>query len=75
LSECTLYVTLEPCAMCSGATAWSQMGKVVFGASDPKGGYSKYSPTILHPKTQVINGILEEECLAIIQDYFKTKRK
>lgn len=75
LSECTLYVTLEPCAMCSGAAAWSQLGKIVYGASDPKGGYSKFSPSILHPKSQVVKGVLEEECKAILQEYFKAKRK
>lgn len=75
LKECVLYVTLEPCAMCSGAASWSQIGKIVYGASDPKGGFSKFSPSILHPKTIVIHGILAEESGTLIQDYFKSKRE
>ena len=75
LKDCVLYVTLEPCAMCSGAALWSQMGKIVYGASDPKGGFTKFSPSILHPKTKVIQGILADESATLIQDYFKSKRE
>lgn len=74
LNECTLYVTVEPCPMCAGALAWSQIGKVVYGASDPKRGYSKFSPSLLHPKTEVISGVLAEECSTIVTDFFKNKR-
>ena len=75
LKDCTLYVTLEPCAMCSGASSWTQIGKIVYGASDPKGGYLKFSPSVLHPKTKVVHGILAEEAKVLMQDYFKNKRK
>lgn len=74
LNACTLYVTLEPCVMCGGALAWSQIGKVVFGAYDAQRGYSKFKPTILHPKTEVIGGILENECATLVKDFFKKKR-
>ena len=73
LQECTLYVTLEPCQMCAGASYWTQLGKIVFGASDPKRGYQHYKTT-LHPKTKVIGGVLEEECSAIIKKFFINKR-
>ena len=75
LNDCILYVTLEPCAMCSGAATWSQIGKIVYGASDPKGGYSKFSPSILHPKTEIVKGVLGEECKNLMQNYFKEKRE
>ena len=75
LNDCTLYVTIEPCAMCSGASAWAQIGKIVYGASDSKGGYLKFSPSILHPKTEVISGVLSEEAKELMQDYFKNKRR
>lgn len=74
LHECTMYVTLEPCPMCAGALAWSQISRVVYGAPDPQRGYSKYSPNILHPKTEVTGGILKEECEALIKDFFAKKR-
>ena len=74
LDNCTLYVTLEPCAMCAAALSWSQIGRIVYGASDPKRGYTLYSPSLLHPKTEVIRGILEESCSSIIRDFFKFKR-
>ena len=74
LNECTLYVTVEPCPMCAGALAWSQIGKVVYGASDPKRGFSKFSPSLMHPKTEVVSGILAEECSTIVTDFFKNKR-
>lgn len=75
LKNCTLYVTLEPCSMCASASAWTQVGKIVYGASDPKKGFSKFNPSLLHPKTEIVSGILETECLALLQDFFKTKRK
>ena len=74
LNECTLYVTIEPCPMCAGALAWSQIGKVVYGASDPKRGFSKFSPSLMHPKTEVVSGVLAEECSTIVTDFFKNKR-
>ena len=74
LNGCTLYVTVEPCPMCAGALAWSQIGKVVYGASDPKRGFSKFSPSLMHPKTEIVSGILAEECSAIVTDFFKNKR-
>lgn len=74
LNECTLYVTLEPCVMCAGALYWSQIGKVVYGASDEKRGYSKVENNLLHPKTEVVSGILKEECAELIKTFFKTKR-
>lgn len=74
LDQCTLYVTVEPCVMCAGAIAWSQLGRLVFGASDEKRGYQRYAPEALHPKTEVTNGILAEECSALMKDFFKSKR-
>jgi tRNA(adenine34) deaminase len=74
LTDCTLYVTLEPCAMCAGASGWTQISKIIFGAHDKKRGYSKYSSRLLHPKTTVVSGILELECGKLLTDYFKTKR-
>ncbi|MCW3077305.1 MAG: tRNA-specific adenosine deaminase [Bacteroidetes bacterium] len=75
LMDCVLYVTLEPCVMCAGALCWSQIGKIVYGASDPKKGFSLLSENILHPKTQVLKGILAGECEAIVKDFFMKKRK
>ena len=75
LSDCTLYVTVEPCVMCGGALAWSQIGRVVYGAKDPKRGYSTYSERIMHPKTEVVAGILREECEAMMSDFFVSLRK
>ncbi|MBN2164754.1 MAG: nucleoside deaminase [Marinilabiliaceae bacterium] len=74
LRNCTLYVTLEPCAMCAGALAWSQIGRIVYGASDEKRGFTKHSPSLLHPKTEVTEGILNDECRIIVKDFFKMKR-
>lgn len=74
LNECTLYVTLEPCVMCAGALNWSQLKRIVYGASDAKRGFSRCQPPLLHPKTMVIEGILKEQCQEIIQDFFKNKR-
>lgn len=75
LSDCILYVTLEPCLMCAGAIFWARPAKVVYGASDPKRGYSILNKAVLHPKTEVIPGILEAECANLITGYFKAKRK
>ena len=73
LNDCVLYVTLEPCVMCAGALAWSQIGKIVYGASDEKRGYKKLAPGAVHPKTEIVGGVLETECRELIQDFFKTK--
>ena len=67
LTDCTLYVTVEPCVMCAGAIAWSQMGRLVFGASDEKRGYQRYAPDALHPKTKVLQGIMAEECALLMK--------
>ena len=75
LPECALYVTVEPCVMCAGALAWSQIGKVVYGAADPKRGYSTYSNRILHPKTEVVSGFMEQECREIMEEFFKKLRR
>ncbi len=74
LSDCTLYVTIEPCVMCAGALGWAQIKKIVYGASDEKRGYSKFAPDALHPKTEVVSGVLAEECVTLMQDFFKRKR-
>ena len=74
LDVCTLYVTVEPCIMCAGAIGWSQLGRLVYGASDPKRGFSVFAPKALHPKTEVVKGILEEECGALMKSFFKRKR-
>lgn len=74
LDKCTLYVTVEPCPMCAAALAWSQVKRVVFGAPDSKRGYSKFTPSLMHPKTEVVGGILADECGKIISDFFKAKR-
>jgi tRNA(adenine34) deaminase len=75
LNQCTLYVTVEPCAMCAGAIAWSQVQRVVYGASDDKRGYSTLSERIMHPKTEVVRGVLKEECEALMLQFFATLRK
>jgi len=75
LNECVLYVTLEPCLMCAGALYWSHITKVVYGASDDKKGFSKLNQPILHPKTIVVKGVLEEECSTLLKDFFALKRK
>ena len=74
LTDCTLYVTVEPCVMCAGAIAWAQMGKLVFGAGDEKRGYRRYAPQALHPKTEVVTGVKSEECAQLMKDFFKKKR-
>ena len=75
LTQCTLYVTVEPCIMCGGAIAWSQLGRVVYVAADPKRGYSTYSERIMHPKTQVVSGVLRERCEELMQRFFADLRK
>lgn len=74
LTDCTLYVTLEPCTMCAGALGWSQISKVVWGADDPRRGFSGIAPNALHPKTKIVKGVLADECLRLVTDFFKTKR-
>ena len=74
LSDCTLYVTVEPCPMCAAAMNWAQVGRVVYGAIDPRRGYSMFSPSLLHPRTEVSAGLLSEECAALVKDFFKSLR-
>jgi tRNA(adenine34) deaminase len=74
LSDCTLYVTLEPCVMCAGALHWAQIDKVVFGASDPKKGFLKIKDSILHPKTEILSGIMELECKTLVDTFFRELR-
>ena len=74
LTSCTLYVTMEPCVMCAGAIGWAQISRVVYGASDPKRGFTKYAPHALHPKAEVISGILEKECGELVKTFFQKKR-
>lgn len=74
LKECTLYVTVEPCVMCAGALAWSQIGRVVYGADDPKRGYTTVGGAIFHPRTVVESGVLREECEVLMKDFFKGLR-
>ena len=75
LTDCTLFVTVEPCVMCAGAIAWAQFAEVVYGANDEKRGFSRYSSQILHPKTKLTKGILAEDCEKIMKDFFAVKRK
>jgi tRNA(adenine34) deaminase len=74
LDECTLYVTVEPCVMCAGAAFWTQVGRVVYGARDEKRGYSLVASNLLHPRTKIDSGILEEECSALMKQFFRNKR-
>ncbi len=74
LNDCTLFVTLEPCAMCAGALGWAHTGRIVYGASDPKRGFRKFAPNALHPKTEIVGGVLETECGELMQEFFKKKR-
>lgn len=74
LSDCTLYVTVEPCPMCAGALNWAQLGKLVFGADDPKRGYSLFCPSLLHSRTEVHSGVLAEQCSALVSEFFKSRR-
>ena len=74
LTDCTLYVTVEPCPMCAAALGWSQISRIVYGAPDPKRGYTGFSPSLLHPKTEVTAGVLASECSELVSGYFKGKR-
>ena len=74
LSDCTLYVTVEPCVMCAGAIAWSQLGRLVFGAADEKRGYQKFAPQSLHPKTEVVQGVMEDDCARLMKGFFQRRR-
>ena len=74
LNDCTLYVTVEPCPMCAGAIAWSQLGKLVYGAEDEKRGYHRYAPDVLHPKTEVVRGVCADEATALMKRFFASKR-
>ena len=74
LDQCTLYVTLEPCVMCAAASSWAQIDRIVYGARDPKAGYSRIIQDIIHPKTKVRSGILEKECSELISQFFRDKR-
>ena len=74
LNDCTLYVTVEPCPMCAGALAWSQIGRIVYGVSDPKRGFSTISDNMLHPRTVVTSGVLAEECEALMKNFFAKLR-
>lgn len=74
LTDCTLYVTVEPCPMCAGAIAWAQMGRLVYGAGDEKRGYLRYSPDVLHPKTEVTSGVCAIEATALMKKFFANKR-
>lgn len=75
LPKAALYVTVEPCIMCAGAIAWAQVGRVVWGADDPKKGYRTYSERVFHPKTEVVRGVLGEECEALMTEFFATLRR
>jgi tRNA(adenine34) deaminase len=75
LKDCTLYVTLEPCTMCAGALQWSQISRVVFGASDPKRGAMSFKPTLFHPSTEIIGGIEKDACLHLLTSFFRDKRQ
>lgn len=75
LTDCTLYVTVEPCVMCAGALGWSQIARVVYGAADEKRGFGKLAHDALHPKTEVTSGVLEAECASLMREFFKGKRR
>lgn len=74
LTGCTLYVTVEPCPMCAAALNWAQVGRIVWGAPDPKRGYTMYTPSLLHPKTEVSSGVLEADCSEIVSAFFRARR-
>ena len=74
LNDCTLYVTVEPCVMCAGALGWSQIGRVVYGAEDEKRGFRRFAPQALHPKTELVSGVMEEECALLMKEFFQRKR-
>ena len=74
LTDCTLYVTVEPCVMCAGALGWSQISRIVYGTPDEKRGFQRFAPKALHPRTQVTSGVMAEECAELMQRFFKEKR-
>ena len=74
LSECTLYVTVEPCVMCAGALGWSQIKRIVYGTADEKRGFRRFAPEALHPRTEVVAGVMEQECARLMKDFFQKKR-
>ncbi len=74
LQDCTLYVTVEPCPMCAGASRWAQIAKIVCGTAEPKFGFQLYTPSILHPNTEYVQGIMENECRVLMQDFFRSRR-
>ncbi len=74
LNDCTIYVTVEPCSMCAAALGWAQIGRLVYGAADEKRGYTLLAPKVLHPKTEVVTGVLADECSALMRDFFQKKR-
>jgi tRNA(adenine34) deaminase len=74
LTDCTLYVTVEPCPMCAGAIGWAQLPRIVYGAPDVKRGFREFAPKVLHPKAECIGGVLEEECRELIQEFFRQRR-
>ena len=74
LDDCTLYVTVEPCPMCAAALCWAQLGRLVWGAGDERRGYTRFTPSLLHPRTEVTSGLLADECSGLVKDYFKSKR-
>ncbi len=74
LTDCTLYVTVEPCIMCAGAIGWAQIPRVVYGAPDVKRGFREYAPHAMHPKAEIVSGVLEDECRELMQRFFKERR-
>lgn len=74
LNDCTIYVTVEPCPMCAAALCWAQIGRVVYGSSDPKRGFTLFTPSLLHPRTKVDSGVLAEECSGLVSEFFRSKR-
>ena len=74
LNECTLYVTVEPCVMCAGALGWAQTKRIVFGAADEKRGFQRFAPHALHPKTEVVSGVMADECAALMKTFFSSRR-
>ena len=74
LTDCTLYVTVEPCTMCAGAIGWAQVPRIVYGALDEKRGYRHYAPHAMHPRADIVGGILEDECRELMQKFFRDKR-
>ena len=74
LTDCTLYVTVEPCVMCAGAIGWAQIPRIVYGAADEKRGYHEYAPRAMHPKAEIIGGVLEDECRELMLSFFQSRR-